>query len=354
MELTFLQMLILYCLQKLKGERTIYSIFHLLHGKKSSQTIQDAYLFQLTPLFNTFPHLSRQELEHLVSDLFTNKWIQATTSNQHYIVTNEREKELSHLLQERPIPSYLNGMKYQSQSVLFWERLSLLIQVISYLQQRDSKYIPIQKRPETLLAVRTFIQQNKNNRKSLGNRLYSELVSCLDEEPEIDPNLFVIRLSGYRSIGLTLEQAAQKFDLEITQYYYEFLNVLHYMVGKIENKPKEFPILSTLLEPKQSELLTHSTEKTYSLLNQGYSISDIMAFRQLKRGTIEDHIVELALKIKDFSIDPYVNTDKQNEIIKVTKKSNTKQLRFILNQVEDVTYFEIRLVLAKYGDQLSC
>ncbi len=53
MELTFLQTMILFCLQKINGERTIYSIYHLLKGKKSSQTIQDTHLFHLQPLFQT-------------------------------------------------------------------------------------------------------------------------------------------------------------------------------------------------------------------------------------------------------------------------------------------------------------
>ena len=77
MELTFLQMIILYCLHKLNGERTIYSIYHLLHGKKSSQTIQDAYLFHLTPFFHTYPTISWQEIESIITKFATNEWIHA-------------------------------------------------------------------------------------------------------------------------------------------------------------------------------------------------------------------------------------------------------------------------------------
>ena len=40
--------------------------------------------------------------------------------------------------------------KYQSQANLFWERLSLMIQVFSYLQNRESRYMPIQRKPETI------------------------------------------------------------------------------------------------------------------------------------------------------------------------------------------------------------
>lgn len=354
MNLTFLQMIILYCLQKLNDERTIYSIFHLLQGKQSSQTIQDAYLYHLTAYFNTYPRFERQELEEIITFFNRNNWIQSN-SDDRYTVTKEGEKVMKELLSEKPLPPHLDGMNIQKQSVLFWERLSLLVQVTSYLQKHDSKYIPIQRRPETIYWIRTFLKQIPYNREILGSKLYFEIVSCLDEETSIYPDVLVVRLSGYRSMGLTIEQAAQKLDLETTQFYYEFLNILHFMVAKIQNQTHQFPILSTLIEPSQKKVLTQSTEKTWEFLQQGYSISEIMSVRQLKKGTIEDHIVELALKIKSFSIEPYVNEEKQMKIKMAAKKSKTKQLRVIRSMVEpDVGYFEIRLVLAKYGDGLLC
>ena len=167
MELTFLQILIFYCLYQLKGERTIYSIFHLLQGKRSSQTIQDAHLFHLKPLYGTYPAISRQELEQTVSQLVSLKWL-VGTSSQHYHVTKLGEESLLVVLKQKPIPLYLNGFKYGSQSESFWERLSLAVQVISYLQHEESHYIPIQKRHETHFWMKQFLKQTKYNRKSLG------------------------------------------------------------------------------------------------------------------------------------------------------------------------------------------
>ncbi len=342
-------MIILYSLQKLNGERTISSIFHLLHGKQSSQTIQDAFLYRLTPFFNTFPYLSRQELAEMIAFFKTNEWI-GSTSDDHYLLTEKGKNALNGFLIEKPIPLYLDGMNMQKQSLTFWERLSLLVQVISYLQKRDSKYIPIQRNPETIHCIRTFLKQNRYNRERLGLSLYNELVSCLVKGQSINPNFLVVRLSGYHSIGLTLEQAAQKFNLETTQFYYEFLNILHFMVTEIQHKPETYPILSALIEPSQGRVLTQSAEKTLELLQRGYSQSEIVKIRQLKEGTIEDHIVELALKITNFSIEPYITKEKQAKIKTAVSKSQSKQLKVILNMVKDATYFEIRLVLAKYGD----
>lgn len=351
MKLSFSQMIILYCLHKLKAERSIYAIYHLLHGKKSSQTIQDAHLFHLTNFFQTDLTMTRSDLENTVVELLTNEMVKEV-SKQHFYVTEKGVRVLNKTLSEKPIPVYLNGWKYQRAAEVFWERLSLSVQVISHLQKHESKYIPVQKNPETQLWMRKFLKQNKLNREGLGSQLYAELVTILDINPEIDPQLIVLRLSGYQSIGLTLVQASKKLEMELSHYYYHFLNILHFMISQIEDNNKKYPILSTFLDSNQNRNLTMSTAKTYHLLNQGYSLFDVMKVRQLKKSTIEDHLVELALHINEFSIDTYVSTERQREIQSAVKALKTKQLKLIKSVVEDTNYFEIRLVLAKYGDQL--
>ena len=213
MELTFLQSIILYCLHKLRGERTIYAILHLLHGKKSSQTIQDAHLFHLTHFFQTDSNMSRQDLENTIADFLSHHLI-AEISEQHYMVTEYGESQLSKALAAKPIPIHLNGWKYQRTATVLWERMSLCVQVISHLQNRESKYIPVQRKPEILIWIRQFLKQHKLSRESLGVKLYTELVTCLESESFLNPSLFVMRLSGYRSVGLTAEQAAKKCEME--------------------------------------------------------------------------------------------------------------------------------------------
>ncbi len=234
---------------------------------------------------------------------------------------------------------------------VFWERLSLSVQVISHLQNNESKYMPIQRKAENLIWIKHFLKQNKLSRENLGLQLYSELIVILESDASIEPELLVQRLSGYRSIGLTEVQAAKMWKMDPTYYHYQFLNILHFIMGQIEENKLQFPILVQFLDQSQKTNLTHSTEKTYSLLKQGYSVTDIMSIRRLKKSTIEDHLVELALHNKEFSIDPYISIEKQQQIQRAAKKLNSKQLKQIYHEVKNADYFEIRLVLAKYGDE---
>lgn len=82
------------------------------------------------------------------------------------------------------------------------------------------------------------------------------------------------------------------------------------------------------------------------------SLDAIIHTRRLKQSTIEDHLVELALHLPRFAIDEYVTPEKQQQIRKAIMAANTKQLREIRKYAPETSYFEIRLVLAKFGDDI--
>jgi uncharacterized protein YpbB len=80
-------------------------------------------------------------------------------------------------------------------------------------------------------------------------------------------------------------------------------------------------------------------------------VEQISRIRNLKRSTIEDHIVEIALHIKNFDLAAYVPKDKEKRILEAAKETSAKKLKLIREYAEDASYFEIRLVLARNGDQ---
>jgi uncharacterized protein YpbB len=59
----------LFCLQRLKEERTIYGVYHLLKGKKSAQTIQDGQIYGLSFLFQSFPYLKKSSFDSMITTL---------------------------------------------------------------------------------------------------------------------------------------------------------------------------------------------------------------------------------------------------------------------------------------------
>lgn len=349
MAITYLQAVVLQIYKKINGERTIYSLYHLLQGKRSSQTIQDAHLYQLTPYFHTYPSVTREKLEKMVDQLIKAGLVTEVAESK-IILTDKGLETLDGQLAEHPLPVFLNGWKYHQVTDSFWEKLTLLIQVSSNLIHRERTFIPVRNKRETLNWVKQYISEQGEDRYQLAERLYLELVTALDNEHTM-PELIVVRLSGFKKIGLTTMQAAEISGLDPARYYFEFLNCLHAMFDRILEDPARYPLLNGLIkQPERKVPLTLSTEKTYKLFQKGYSLEEIAAARNLKESTIEDHIVEIVLSIKDFMIDSFVLPEKEERILQAAKKNSAKKLKQIKERVNDASYFEIRLVLAKYGD----
>ncbi|GLB58032.1 helix-turn-helix domain-containing protein [Cytobacillus sp. NCCP-133] len=350
MKRAYLQIIILYCLKKLQGQRTIYSILHLLNGKKSSQTIQDAHLFQLTRLFKTFEQLSRDELDRYTEDMERQSWI-SNNEIGHYTITPEGERILQDVLLKCPLPTSLNGWKHHKSTDVFWGRLSLLVQVISHLNNHHTKYLPVQKKTSIHKWLKSFLLTSGSARNEVGIILYKELLKCFEGLCDISPAVLTLRLTGHNRIGLTAEQAAEQLGLGLAYYRIQFLAALHYLMECVGRNPGSFPLMDKVLSGLDESIpLTLSTEKTYNLLNQGLSIDEIAKIRRLKRSTIEDHVVELALNVSGFDITPYVSNNIQESILHAAHRSNSRQLKHIRQLIPQAEYFEIRLVLARFGE----
>jgi uncharacterized protein YpbB len=68
----------------------------------------------------------------------------------------------------------------------------------------------------------------------------------------------------------------------------------------------------------------------------------------LKVATIEDHFVEIALREKEFSIEMFMEKEKMEKVTKVIEALQTRKLRVLKQAVgEEISYFEVRLVLAR-------
>ncbi|MCL6573948.1 MAG: helix-turn-helix domain-containing protein [Bacillus sp. (in: Bacteria)] len=342
-----IESIILFCLKQLNSERTIYSIYHLLNGKKSSQTIQDVHLFSLKRFFGIYEPLTRESFDEIIQAMLEKEWIYRCGVQRYHLMPSGNL-----FLEKYSLPAYINGWDFHQFTTLFWERLSIFIQVTSNLVFEETKYTPIQRNKDVHLWLKSVLKKIFLPKKEISEHLYSELIKCFDESKEIDPSLLVFRLTGFQQIGLTPNQVAKKLNMNRHDYHIGFINALHYLIQKIERESNHYKILFFLIEDiKQSDELTLSARKTRNLLNKGYSLEMIARFRHLKLSTIEDHLVEFALNIDGFPIDTYVDKELQMRILGISRLSSTRELKLIKEKLTKVTYFQIRLVMAKYGER---
>ena len=344
--------LCLFCIRAFRGERTTSAIYHLLKGKRSSQTIQDGNLYSLHFLFGLLPELSRSVIDSTIADLEKGQLI--SLNDGYYHLTLHGELILTREAANFPLSPYLNGFEYKGKAEVFWKRYTLLVQTLSNLQKGSTDFIPVQYDDTVQYFVKKILFQHGISKKELSDLIHKETFDILQRVGDQQAYILVSQLSGHLHSGLTLLQLSKKLMLDETWVLLEFQSVLHFMLQRIEKDMESYPVLSMLCSDLiHKPSLTATTQKSFYLLERGYSLEEIAAARNLKQSTIEDHIVELALHLDSFSISPYVTKEKAQIIQHAVFSLKTNQLKRIKEYVglADISYFHIRLVLAKMGDK---
>lgn len=337
------EQLLLLIIYKFQGERSTSAPFYLLKGKKSGQTIQDITYFNLHPYFSLYPKLSKEEYNDEISALLTKKFI---LMDESFLAITE--KGLHHILTFRQ-PVY-NGWTYRGKEQIFWRRIDLIVQTLSYFQANEKRFIPVQKDNEIQHFVKEFLLPRDFHSNTFSDNLKKQL-ACLLENPnllEIHRNLFVYRLSGYKNSGLTWEQIAAHYSMAVLDVKFLFIECLHIMLNEIT--VEKYPDLSALTNGVYAQTpLTDSAVKTCNLFEKGYSVNEIAKMRFLKENTIEDHVIEIVSVNPNFPIASFITNEQIQLVLQISTDLQTKKLKMIREKAPNLSFFQIRLALTVGG-----
>ncbi|SDW17752.1 Uncharacterized protein YpbB [Marinococcus luteus] len=340
----FQEAMILIALKRLRGERTDASAYHLLSGKRSSQTITDAKWFQSKDLFGALPALDKPQFESITSSFYQRGWLEAggVPGAEASAAIEPREK----IVEE----AGFDGWTYRDTGRQFWRRIALLIQTLSHLYQQKKQFVPIIQDVAAQQWVKRKLGAWGPEKYTVMTRLYEEMTDCLHELKEVQAFIFAYRLTGAETLGKTTEQIARLQGMEKAEIEYLFQGTVHALIKKAETHPGT--VLHECLDAGGNPQLTVTAEKTLDFINKGLSLEGIAHARRLKESTIEDHFVEIAGEIEGFSIDDLVPPEQQEAIRRTAASLDTFKLKALKEQLDsDVTYFAIRLALAKGGEK---
>lgn len=344
-----LNAIILHCQLKIQQERTINSIYHLLTGKQSIQTIQDAHLFQLEKYYALYKSLDKKVFANKINELLELKYI--NKRDEHTFEITDMGKQF--LAQQQLNEYYWDGLKFREIDDLFYQRLLLFIQVWTNARRNNYRYIPIVDHPETLHWIKRFYLNDRKSRLIRLKQLYNELVELFSQISPIYPEMFIKQITTNKAIGLTYEQLAKYYDKSVTDIYLLHMNYVHFILENVFSHYEKYPLLfhfvTDLIESEQ-KTVTNSAKITLKLIEQGLTLEEIAKKRNLKINTINDHIVEIALQDEHFPIDQFVSQKKQQEIYHAVKQLKSLKLKDIKSAVSnEINYFEIRLALIKFN-----
>ncbi|TQR21082.1 helix-turn-helix domain-containing protein [Psychrobacillus vulpis] len=337
----FFHQILLLVIHKFRGERSSTAPFYLLKGKKSGQTIQDVTYFNLHSFFSLYSKLSMEEYKDEISTLLANEYIK---SNESTILLTEKGL---HQIKSMRKPMY-NGWIYRGNEHIFFSRLELVVQTLSYFQASENKFVPNQKDQTVHQFVRTYLIENDFKKPGFVVSLKQQIMDLIGSSSfeDIHRELFVYRLSGYDKSGLTWEQLARYYNKSVLDVKLLFIECLHIALHTINaEKHPDLYILTKDIEVVTP--LTESAMKTNLLFEKGYSIEEIAQMRSLKKNTIEDHVIEIVSANRHFPIYPFISNDQLNRVLQISHEFQTKKLKVIRDHVPDLSFFQIRIALTK-------
>lgn len=341
--------LLLYCQKQIHTNRSSSAIYRLLKGFKAIQTLQDAKLFQVQQFYGVYPNLTQKHYDEKIKQLVKQKLLTVDEKSPKQMIRltdrgDVKLQEYRHLLHFK----LLNGMAYYKIDKLFQQRLLLLIQTLLNARMNHFNFIPIIDSRSITEWVRTFYYQTKDNHDNIHLRLYEELIELLGFLPDQWAGIFVDRITSYQTYGLNTFQLANKYQLATEDIPIIEKAIIHYMLTAINRDKQSFPILISFMKQQEEHMpLTLSAKKTHLLLKQGYSLEEIARLRRLRKSTIEDHIIEIALNDVTFPYEIYLSETAIKEIKWAVNETKGYKLRDIKEKLhDDISYFQIRLYLA--------
>gem|GEM_PF-400579 len=345
-----MDLIVLHMANKIQGQRSLAGCFHILTGKKSGQAIQDATLFGYQPWFGLYPDVNRSEFDSMVQEMVLREELHYQNNS---ILISEMGKQ--RLIDEgNKIRFFDRALLLQNYSIhipkikLFWNKLQLLGQVISFYLADQPQYSP----QIMDLSIQRWLKKfwsSLSDKQEYIVQFQKEMKQFLTQmEDPLFAHLLLSRFSGYQVNALTLQQLSMKYQIPeaITRLYlFQALGLLY-----ISIEDEKFSTLMPLILEMNSEEdnLTKSTAETLRYLKKGLSLEQISKVRGLKSSTIEDHIVEIAIQIPDFDLSNFIHSDLIDLVIKTSERLRTKKMRLIKEEIgEGISYLQIRLALIR-------
>ncbi|WP_262173018.1 helix-turn-helix domain-containing protein [Saccharococcus sp. Marseille-Q5394] len=340
-----LSSILLFVISKMNGQRTLNAGLHLLRGKKSGQTLTDVEYFNVKPFFAILPKLEETTYTKAIDKLLDSGLI---IQDEKFIkLTEEGSKSI------KDLPDFhFRGWDYRGREMIFFGRIALLVQTLSYVRKGEFSFNPIQKDRDIQIFVKRFLERQPITDPGFAKQIGDELKKAVLKSGmnDIQKYIFVCRLTGKTETAKTWDQLSSELEMGTDALRLQYIESLHRLLPIVEDSD-EFSFLNKIaFGIKVHSYLTDSAMHTKRLFDQGHSMASIASIRKLKMSTIEDHIIEMAMNDKRFPVTHFVSEELIHAVVSKSLELGTKRLKLLKDEFETLSYFELRLILTAYKE----
>lgn len=308
------------------------SLFHLLKGKRTTSILSFGFFHDLLHLNGMLPKYEQEAFWHTIDTLIAEGSLVAR--DEEVLITPSGIKAIQKLPTE-----FLEKVDYFTlgrRSEKMWRLVQFTVQVASNLG-KTNHYLPLETSPEYTEKIRYLVRQYPDQ---LADRIFQELTVIFESMPAKAADYLAQTFTGHQVIGHAVYQLTPDNFREFpwSQLYHD--SHTQYFFRLLQQHP-DF-LLYQLTAPYYLENENQSMHKTRELFLTGYSKEQIMKQRHLKAGTINDHLIEWALRDPRFPFSAFISSAALEKLVTLDGDYRNWDYREILAAYQ-IPFEEVRL-----------
>ncbi|KPG69318.1 helix-turn-helix domain-containing protein [Enterococcus sp. RIT-PI-f] len=303
------------------------TLYQLLTGKRTSSVLSYGCFYDRLGLFQALPDLTEEAFQQQIDQMLRQGALVADPTGLIQTVDQAEDTRAGYTDILAAASFYRYGRTWQS----VWRLLRLLIQAASY-QGVTNRYIPVENTPMYTEPVRQILRQVPNAK----DKLFQELWQIFEQMPAEKADFLAGTLTGPHVLGKTFFQLVpEDYQEKPWQHLYTAAAIQHF-IALVEAQQES--VLYRSIAPFLQQNANQSMLETQRLFQEGLSVKEIMHQRNLKEGTVNDHLIEWALLDQNF---PYARFDRQ--IYRLLPASSWQYRYQDLQQLLGADFLPIRL-----------
>lgn len=334
-------MLIDYLLCLLSTDKRRYQVvYYTLVGKRTTSNLYAALDYDIIKWLQIYPNLSLTQFQAILNKMVEAGWLVCDDHFAWLTPAGDQQKQAI-----RPTlfwPKHYDGPQ-MGKLTAFQSRLLLALQITSEYAHHNQHYFPVTISLHERNQVVYWFKQHKQQ-TYFPQQVQTELRLLLQELTTEQANLLANRLVGHQVTGSSQQQLVQLLGQSPLAIELQTLDGFAQLLTRLRQSPAQFPILGGLVLDKPSRL-SQSTAQTWQAIQSGQTVDQISQQRHIKRGTILEHLLEIAILVPQFPFVDYLTH--QSELATLFAQDTAVSFQTVQATVPAIDFFEYRLYQIK-------
>lgn len=317
------------------------SLYQLLSGKRTSSVLLFGFFQRLLVVHGCFPSLEQATFDKQIQQMI----------DEGLLKWEDRELQLTKKGEMRRKYESLLGLhydKYGRTATVSWRLLKFSVQVVSHLSANETAYLPVETGPFYAYQVKRWLKEATCTKTELVAQVSKELSTIFTLMPDEQANFLANQFSGKKQTGLLAYQLTTLEDGTAQQLFQD--QCIHRLLAIIEQH-SDF-LFYDLLAPLLRQNYNQSMLTTRALILSGDSVEQVMVKRGLKKGTINDHLIEWAIFFDDFPFERLIHSETRRSLASLERPLLTLRYKDLEGQTIDYGEFRLAQIEAfKGGDK---